>query len=206
MTLPVIGRRRRCPRLAGPPARWVVRPSSAIAFALAALFVSGCTTIPLEQCASIDWKRQGFEDGLAGFGPSRLARHREACSAVGVWPDGNAWEAGRAIGLEQYCLLPNALEQGLARHAYEGVCADPRFGQLYVAARRLGDARYQVTFVDGEIDWRERELLTSTKLTDQRRAELAADVRRLERQRDRAMRDRVDAAAALEHTRRLLGV
>ena len=179
---------------------------AAVALALIAVLESGCTTIPPEQCASIDWKRQGFEDGRAGFGPSRLARHREACAGVGVQPDASAWEAGRMMGREQYCLLPNALEQGLARHGYEGVCADPRFGQLYGAARRLGDARHQVTFIDGEIDWRERELLTNTKLTDQRRAELVAEVRSLERQRDRAIVDRSEAGAALEQTRRLLGV
>jgi len=74
------------------------------------------------------------------------------------------------------------------------------------AARRLGDARRQITFIDSEIDWRERELLTSTKLTDRRRAEPVAEVGSLERQRDRAIVDRSDAGAALEHTRRLLGL
>jgi len=177
-----------------------------LAWSAAVLLLSGCATIPPEQCASIDWRRQGLEDGRAGFGPARLARHREACAAVGVVPDTESWEAGRVVGNREYCPLPNAIQQGLARHAYEGVCADPRFGQLYSAARRLGDARHQVAFLDGEIDWRERELLTNTKLTDPRRAELRADVRSLERQRERALHDRSEASAALDQTRRLLGV
>jgi len=168
--------------------------------------MSGCATIPSERCASIDWNRQGFEDGRAGFGPTRLARHRDACAAVGVQPDGAAWEAGRVAGVREYCVLPNALQQGLARHAYEGVCADARFAQLYEAARRLGDARYQVEFIDGEIDWRERALLTDRKLTEQRRSELAAEVRSLERRRERAIHDRIEAGSALEHIRRQLAL
>lgn len=171
-----------------------------------ALVVAACASIPPERCASVDWHQQGFEDGRAGFGPARLERHREACAPVGVLPDPLAWEEGRAIGVVEYCQLPNAIRQGLARHAYERVCADPRFEQAYAAARRFGDARYQVEFLDGQIDWRERELLTNRKLSEDKRAEHVAEVRSLERQRERAIVDRDEASRALERTRRQLGI
>lgn len=189
---------RPCPRpdrrLAGAATAWV------------ALALSACASIPAERCATLDWGRQGTEDGRAGFGPARLERHREACAGVGVRPDAAAWEAGRALGLREYCQLPNALKQGLARNAYEGVCADARFAQLHGAARRLADARQQVADLDAQIDWRERELLTNKKLTEQRRAELTAEVRSVQRQRERALLDRADAGRALERTRAQMGL
>lgn len=154
----------------------------------------------------MDWHQLGIEDGRSGFGPSRIVRHRESCARANVVPDASAWEAGRAIGLRDYCQLPNALERGLARHGYEGVCDDPEFERLYRAARRVGDARYQTEFTDGEIDWRERELLTNKKLSGKRRGELHADIRSLERERDRARDDRWEAELALDRVRRDLGI
>jgi hypothetical protein len=171
-----------------------------------ALVVAACASIPPERCASIDWRQQGLEDGRAGFGPARLERHREACVPVGVRPDAAAWEEGRAVGVIDYCQLPNAIRQGLARHAYERVCADPRFEQAYAAARRFGDARYRVEFLDGQIDWRERELLTNRNLSEDKRAEHVAEVRSLERERERAAAEREDAARSLDRLRRQLGI
>jgi hypothetical protein len=171
-----------------------------------ALLLGACASIPPEHCASIDWRQQGLEDGRAGFGPARLERHREACMPVGVLPDAVAWEQGRAIGVVDYCQLPNAIRQGLARHADERVCADPRFEQAYAAARRLGDARYRVEFIDGQIDWRERELLTHRNLSEDKRAEHLAEVRSLARERERAIAEREDAARSLDRLRRQLGV
>lgn len=170
------------------------------------MLLAGCATIPPERCASIDWHQQGLADGRTGFGPDRVARHREACAAVGVLPDGAAWEAGRVAGLAEFCRLPNAVQHGLARRAYEKVCADPLFEEVYATARRFGDARYRVEFIDGQIDWRERELLTNKKLGPEKRAELVAEVRSYERQRERAIDEREEASRALQRRRRQLGL
>lgn len=93
-----------------------------------------------------------------------------------------------------------------ARHAYEGVCPDPRFAQLFGAARHPADARHLITCVDGQIDWRERELPTCKKLSDQRRAEIVAEVRSLQWERERSLDDRAETGAELERTRQRLGV
>lgn len=173
---------------------------------LLVLLSAGCATIPEEQCVSMDWYRLGLEDGRVGFPPARLARHRQACAGVGVLPDAAAWEAGRAEGLVQYCELPNAIVNGLARNAYEGVCNDAQFARAYDAARGLGDARFEIERVDSELGWRERELATNKKLSDKRRAELRAEIRNLERQRDRARDDRRDAEFNLDRVRLELGI
>lgn len=167
---------------------------------------AGCASIPEDQCASMDWNRLGFEDGRVGFPAERIVRHREACAGVGVMPDGLAWETGRAQGLVQYCHLPNAITNGLARNAYAGVCSDAQFSRAYDAARRLGDARHDVERIDNELAWRERELSTNKKLSDKRRAELRAEIRNLERQRDRARDDRRDAEFNLDRVRLELGL
>ncbi len=172
----------------------------------AALLLQGCETIEPERCATLDWGRQGLEDGRAGFAAKRLARHADACARAGVVPNAAAWEAGRVQGLRDYCQLPNALQQGQARHAYEGVCPDPRFERLYTAARRLADARQKLDDLDEQITRQERSLLTDKKLSDSRRAELLAEVRNLQRQRESALLDRSDAGRALERTRAQLGV
>lgn len=187
----------------------IERRRSAVVRRAAALLVvglAGCASIPVERCASIDWQQQGHADGRAGFGTARLERHREACAPAGVLPDKAAWEAARADGLREYCRLSNAIPQGLARHAYEKVCADPRFEQAHAAARRFGDARYQVEFLDGQIDWRERELLTNKKLSAEKRAGHVAELRSLQRQRERAIDEREEASRALDLIRQRLGI
>jgi hypothetical protein len=82
----------------------------------------------------------------------------------------------------------------------------PNFERLHRAARQVGDARSQIEFTDGEIDWRERELLTDRKLSDRRRGELRAEIRSLERERGRARDDRWEAELALDRVRRDLGI
>ena len=168
--------------------------------------LAGCATIPAEQCPHVDWMALGVEDGRQGFGPARLDQHRSACSKAGVVPDAGAWEAGRSQGLIFYCQLPNAISQGLARHAYAQTCADQAFRELYVAARRLGDARHAVESVDQDLDSSERHLLNARKLSDKDRAELHSEIRQLERRRDRLRDEQRDAERALERLRDRVGV
>lgn len=164
--------------------------------------LAACSTTPAEQCPHVDWLALGEDDGRQGFGPDRLDRHRSACSDAGVSPDAEAWEAGRSQGLTFYCQLPNAIKQGLARHAYAQTCADHAFEEIYVAARRLGDARYAVDAVDRDPDSRERRLLEARKLSDEERAE----IRQLERRRDRLRDEQRDAERSLERLRDRVGV
>ena len=174
-------------------------------FALA-LLAFACSTIPAEQCAKTDWRAQGTDDGRDGRPADHLQRHREACAGVGVVPDAAAWERGRQTGLKEYCKLPNAIQAGLERRSYRGVCDDPRFARLHDAASRLGDARNDIETIDRDLEWRERQLATSKSINEKRRTELRAEIRGLERQRDRARDDRHDAEIALERIRRELGL
>jgi hypothetical protein len=173
--------------------------------AMAVVWLLGCNTIEPERCATLDWGLQGLADGRAGHAPARLGRHADACARVGVVPVAAAWESGRQQGLGAYCQLPNALRQGEARRNYEGVCPDPRFEQLYAAARRLADARNRMDELGQQIDRVERSLRDS-KLSTARRAERVGELRSLRRERDAALLDRSEAAMALDRTRARLGI
>lgn len=179
--------------------------STLTATALAAA-LTACATIAPEECARTDWHALGIEDGRDGQPASRIERHADACAQVGVVPDAAAWEAGRELGLPEYCRLPNAIERGLAGRAYAGVCDDADFARLHDAARQVADVRREIEAVDRDLAWRERQLATSKKLDDRDRARLWSEIRSLERKRDRLRDDRIDATLRLDRLARELGV
>ncbi|MHA3914139.1 DUF2799 domain-containing protein [Halovulum sp. GXIMD14793] len=79
-------------------------------FGLAVL--GGCASLTEGECRAGDWRGIGFEDGVKGRGPERLAQHREACAGIGITPDQSAWLAGRQEGLRYYCQPQNAYRVG----------------------------------------------------------------------------------------------
>jgi len=176
-----------------------------IVWMLALLGLGGCASIPPEQCATMDWYALGLQDGRDGRAADRMNEHREACAEVRVVPNEQAWLEGRSKGLVEFCELPRAVSLGRQRSAYEGVCTDARFGQLYRAARKVGDAQARVDSIDSDISWRESEI-DRKKTSDDRRRVLRSEIRDLDRQRSRARDDRDDAEDALERLRRDLGV
>jgi hypothetical protein len=163
------------------------------------LTLGACSTIPADECAHVDWHLLGIQDGRDGYPHSRIQRHADACSKAGVIPDTARWEAGRNIGLEDFCRLPNAVEHGLARKSYAGVCANGRFARLHDAARALADARHEIESVDRELERRERQFASNRRLDDRERARLWGEIRSLERRRDRLTEDRREAAAQLDY-------
>lgn len=185
------------PRFAGPAITWLAL--------LIAAALSGCATIPEEQCAGMDWKALGVADGRVGYAAERLVQHREACARVKVAPDERAYFEGRRTGLVEYCRLPAALDHGLAGRSYAGVCNDPRYGRLYAAARKVYESRAKVPAIEREIADKYREI-ADAKTSDVRRDLLRKQVRDLETQRSRLRDARSDAESALDALRRELGV
>lgn len=179
---------------------------TALPAALIATLIAGCATIPAEDCARTDWHTLGVEDGRDGQPHTRIERHAEACAHVGIVPDASAWEAGRRLGLPEYCRLSNAIEHGLAGKRYAGVCDDADFARLHDAARQVADTRREIESIDRDLAWRERQLATSKKLDDRGRARLWSEIRSLERQRDRLRDDRIDATLRLDRLTREVGL
>ena len=179
-----------------------VRPRVSCAL-LVALLASGCATLSPEQCATMDWYSLGLRDGRAGHDIGRIDLHREACAEVGIRPDRQAWVAGREAGLNEYCRLSNAIELGLSRSSYGGVCRDPDFLPLYRAAHRVGEAEAEIERIDREIERAERKLREASKDNDDKATRRHRDaLRDLDRDRRRAREDRDDAEYRLERARR----
>ena len=156
------------------------------------LTLTGCATLNESQCLTADWNELGRQDGRAGYTSSRLAEHREACIKHGIRPDERRYADGRAQGLQDYCVLENAVREGMNGRTYQGVCAsfiDRDFRDLNDAAYRVYKARKDIDVIDNQIDVLEREL-RNDKTSEKRRQNIRDDIRELDRKRDR-LRDEV---------------
>ena len=172
------------------------------------LALSACASIPEEQCASVDWRRLGYDDGRAGYADTRLAEHRDACKGVGVEPDQARWLAGRTDGLREYCQLPNALGEGRAGRPYRGVCPgplDPPFRDLHGAAYAAHEAGRRMREVESTLSSREREL-RKDNLSDRDRNRIRSEIRELDRRRDALRDERYRREAELDRVRARLGL
>lgn len=98
--------------------------TAALLVALLATLLSGCATPSLSknQCLEGDWRRIGFDDGRAGFTPSRVDRHTEACEELGIVPNGGDYRAGWNDGVRGFCTSGQGLRNGQAGESYHGLC------------------------------------------------------------------------------------
>ena len=88
------------------------QPALRLSMLSALLLLSSCATLSKEECLIGNWQTIGYNDGVAGHGPERLASHTKACAKANIAPDYKTWERGRLIGLEKYCTVSNAYNLG----------------------------------------------------------------------------------------------
>ena len=88
----------------------------------AALLGQGCATMGKEECLTADWGQIGFEDGLKGYAPERIGRHRKACAEYGVTPDFEAYSQGRFQGLAEYCTPARGYALGRKGGVFPDIC------------------------------------------------------------------------------------
>jgi hypothetical protein len=156
-------------------------------FPLLLLTLTGCATLNENQCLTADWGELGRQDGRAGYTAARLAEHREACLKHGVRPDEQRYADGRAQGLHDYCILDNAIREGINGRRYQSVCPsgiDHDFRDLNDAAYRVYIARKDIVAIDNALDSLEREL-RNTKTSEKRRKLIRDEIRDLDRKRER---------------------
>jgi hypothetical protein len=89
---------------------------------LVALLSAGCSSMSAEECSVIDWRSVGYEDGVSGLPGSHIGHYRQACAKHGVATDLGSYQAGRELGLREYCRPPNGFEVGARGDIYQGVC------------------------------------------------------------------------------------
>lgn len=113
--------------------------------ALALLVLSGCATPTLgrSECQTVEWRTVGYEDGVAGRSSDRIALHRKACAKHGVAPDLDAYQAGREMGLREYCNEDNGFRLGERGARLPAFCPADR-QSAFEGAYRDGFQLYQL--------------------------------------------------------------
>jgi hypothetical protein len=160
---------------------------------LCLFLLGGCATMSKDECLSGNWYDSGYRDGVAGYAATRFADHQKACAEYGVSPEPNAYFQGRDAGLQIYCDLYHAIEEGLAGRQYRGVCSgniDAAYRQLNDAAYRVYDLRNDIRTRGYQIDSLEQEW-RKDKTAENRRKEIRHKIHNLEREQDR-LRDQLN--------------
>ncbi len=139
-----------------------VRGAIASLLAGGVLCLSACSsTMNKDECRAVDWRTVGYEDGVGGYSGDRIGQHRKACAEYGVTPDLEAYQAGRADGLREYCQPHNGYRAGVYGDEYYGSCPPdlaPAFVAAYESGRELYVRERRVLDADAAIAYRRREV------------------------------------------------
>jgi hypothetical protein len=90
------------------------------------LLLSGCAALNEQQCRTLSSTTIGEQDGRSGYPTSRFDDNQKACARYQLTLDRDAYLAGRAHGLENYCTPDNGSRVGLRGERYYGVCPRER--------------------------------------------------------------------------------
>lgn len=136
--------------------------ASIAALATALILLGGCASrMSKDECRTVDWRTVGYEDGVAGQPGDRIGQHRRDCAEHGVAPNLDAYLAGRAAGLREYCQPNNGYRAGATGYTYYDVCPAelaPGFVAAYEEGRALYVREQRVRDADEAIEYRRQEI------------------------------------------------
>lgn len=106
------------------------------------LLVAGCVPhLTLQQCQSMNWHHEGYQDGLHGNNKRDLSRSIADCAKFNISVNAQQYSKGWEFGVRQYCKPANGLRLGTNGENYNHVCpADMVTG--FEKAWRRGLERY----------------------------------------------------------------
>ena len=125
------------------------------------LALSGCASMSGDECLTSDWHAIGFEDGSRGYTSEQLSGRRKACAKHGVTPNFDAYQAGRAEGLHEFCQPSRGFNLGSSGGRYNGVCpatSEGYFLDAYNSGYQLYSLRSSVNSATSRINSKKREL------------------------------------------------
>lgn len=121
----------------------------------------GCAVMSEPECLTADWYAVGERDGRDGRPLAHFAEYYEACSQFGVYPDEDAYQDGRSLGLTVYCTEDGGYREGRIGTGYRGVCPatlEPYFLAGYNAGISVRTTLQSVHRIDYDIDSRSEEI------------------------------------------------
>jgi len=125
------------------------------------LILGGCSSMSKNECLTVDWRTVGYEDGVSGYSGDRIGEHRKACAKYGVSTDLDAYQEGRARGLQEFCKPGNGYRIGVQGGAYYGVCPavlEPAFVAAFNSGHRLYSLQARVDQTVNQIYYKRQEL------------------------------------------------
>ena len=164
------------------------------------LLASGCATLNKDECKVADWRLIGYQDGVAGKSAATIGTYRKDCAEYAVVPDLDAYQVGRAEGLQEYCKADNGYRLGHAGKGYATVCPaglEPEFRAAYNEGREIYIARSIVKRTRGRMQQLQHDLsdlenekqykladLVSEGLSANQRVMILYDLSELEKDKD----------------------
>lgn len=76
-------------------------------------FLPAMAGIKKSDCASIDWQKKGYEDGVKGEKINKLYKYTRKCDSADAPFSADEYRTGRNEGLEVYCSNKNAYSLGV---------------------------------------------------------------------------------------------
>lgn len=190
---------------------------AAAVVATGVVVLAGCTTMTKDQCLAGAWGEKGYQDGLAGYRPSRLDDHVQACAKYGAPPNPSAYLSAREDGLRTYCTWESGFRQGRQGNSYGGVCSPaeerdflPAYEdgrRIYVAEQAVSSAESALNSAVSRIESREDKLeakqreLRQEGLTDEERERIRDRIREVRGELQDARRDARRAEEELRYAR-----
>ncbi|MEQ8935891.1 MAG: DUF2799 domain-containing protein [Amphiplicatus sp.] len=115
-------------------------------FILTAFALAGCASLGEgwfgEDCASIDWRAAGFNDGSAGAGAPHALYTEKACAPKQAAGASYAlYLSGWEKGVETYCSPANGFTRGASGEEFNGVC-NGEGSAAFADAFREGEALF----------------------------------------------------------------
>lgn len=138
------------------------------------VLLGACSSMSAEECSVLDWRSVGYEDGVAGLPGNHIGHYREACAKHGIATDLSAYQAGREMGLREYCQPANGFRVGERGDKYQGVCPaslEPGFlgaydsgHDLFTLEWRASNATRQLANKRNELNGIEQEMVSDAAI------------------------------------------
>ena len=127
------------------------------------LLFSGCAGIGSklseEQCAMVDWRQLGFNEGEAGRAQRNLAREIKTCNNHGIEIDTSQYVTGWNDGISRYCVTENGYNLGRINKKFPNVCPDSlqmefrnAYDRGFTNYRRVKELKKLVKYINRSLD------------------------------------------------------
>ncbi len=74
--------------------------------------MAGCSTLNAKDCATMDWRKRGLQDGRDGLDKGQIGNYKKQCREFNVFVDATRYKAGYQSGLKEFCTYDNGMKQG----------------------------------------------------------------------------------------------